>query len=243
MRLDRHTVIYRLTGRVALNEAMSEQVRSPRRLAEPVAARFGKGWRHMKQLCRSALCKNCDHVSRVTRENCQLPSRALAFGPFLRRSRWHGSRLPVSRGHALDDLRTATSRAESALPDCARSLRDLSHTSRKPARRGGTPSLRRAGVPGLSCNVAGWRAGLHGFTVTTARLDRLVPFSCKSRAVCPSCGGRRMAERAAHLLDHVFPDVPVRQWVLSLPYRLRYQLAWNHDVVPRRRRRVRPRRA
>ena len=34
----------------------------------------------------------------------------------------------------------------------------------------------------------------------------------------------------AHQLDHVFPDVPVRQWVLSLPYRMRYQLAWNHDV-------------
>jgi hypothetical protein len=61
-------------------------------------------------------------------------------------------------------------------------------------------------------------------------LDRLVPFSCTGRAVCPSCGGRRMAERAAHLLDHVFPDVPVRQWVLSLPYRLRYQLAWDHDL-------------
>ena len=28
----------------------------------------------------------------------------------------------------------------------------------------------------------------------------------------------------------MFPDVPVRQWVLSLPYRVRYQLAWNHDV-------------
>ena len=39
-----------------------------------------------------------------------------------------------------------------------------------------------------------------------------------------------MAERAAHLIDHVFPDVPVRQWVLSLPYRLRYQLAWDHDL-------------
>jgi len=38
-----------------------------------------------------------------------------------------------------------------------------------------------------------------------------------------------MAERAAHLVDHVFPDVPVRQWVLSLPYRLRYLLAWDHD--------------
>ena len=39
-----------------------------------------------------------------------------------------------------------------------------------------------------------------------------------------------MAERAAHLVEHVFPDVPVRQWVLSLPPRLRYLLAWNHDL-------------
>jgi hypothetical protein len=39
-----------------------------------------------------------------------------------------------------------------------------------------------------------------------------------------------MAERAAHLVDHVFPDVPVRQWVLSLPGRLRYHLAWDHDL-------------
>ena len=59
---------------------------------------------------------------------------------------------------------------------------------------------------------------------------QLVAFSCKGRGFCPSCGGRRMAERAAHLIDHVFPDVPVRQWVLSLPHRLRYQLAWDHDL-------------
>lgn len=39
-----------------------------------------------------------------------------------------------------------------------------------------------------------------------------------------------MAERAAHLLDHVLPDAPIRQWVLSLPYRLRYLLAWDHDL-------------
>jgi hypothetical protein len=39
-----------------------------------------------------------------------------------------------------------------------------------------------------------------------------------------------MAERAAHLVDHVFPDVPIRQWVLSVPYRLRYRLAWDHDL-------------
>lgn len=77
----------------------------------------------------------------------------------------------------------------------------------------------------------GWLAGgFARFHCGDCGYDRLVSFSCKGRALCPSCGGRRMAERAAHLLDHVFPDVPVRQWVLSLPYRLRYQLAWNHDV-------------
>jgi hypothetical protein len=33
-----------------------------------------------------------------------------------------------------------------------------------------------------------------------------------------------MAETAAHLADHVFPRLPVRQWVLSVPKRLRYFL-------------------
>ena len=49
----------------------------------------------------------------------------------------------------------------------------------------------------------------------------LVAFSCKGRGCCPSCGAKRMAETAAHLVDHVFPHVPVRQFVLSVPKRLR----------------------
>ena len=77
----------------------------------------------------------------------------------------------------------------------------------------------------------GWLAGgFARFRCTSCGLDRLVAFSCKKRGFCPSCGGRRMAERAAHLVDAVFPDVPVRQWVLTLPPRIRYQLAWNHDL-------------
>ncbi|MBI2827723.1 MAG: transposase zinc-binding domain-containing protein [Acidobacteria bacterium] len=52
--------------------------------------------------------------------------------------------------------------------------------------------------------------GFARFRCAACGLDRLVPFSCKGRAVCPSCGGRRMAERAAHLVDDVFPVVPVR---------------------------------
>lgn len=34
-----------------------------------------------------------------------------------------------------------------------------------------------------------------------------------------------MAESAAHLVDHVLPHVPVRQWVLSFPWVVRYLLA------------------
>ena len=39
-----------------------------------------------------------------------------------------------------------------------------------------------------------------------------------------------MAERAAYVVDEVLPRVPVRQWVLTLPYRLRYRLAWDHAL-------------
>ena len=52
--------------------------------------------------------------------------------------------------------------------------------------------------------------------------DYLVAYSCKGRGVCPSCNTRRLVETAAHLKDHVFPRLPVRQWVLPVPKRLRY---------------------
>lgn len=32
----------------------------------------------------------------------------------------------------------------------------------------------------------------------------------------------RLVETAAHLRDHVFPRLPVRQWVRSVPKRLHY---------------------
>jgi hypothetical protein len=81
----------------------------------------------------------------------------------------------------------------------------------------------------LTCGVLA-----HGFArlrCTDCALERLVPFSCKGRGFCPSYGGRRMTECAARLVDEVLPRVPVRQWVLSLPYRLRYLLAWDHALA------------
>jgi hypothetical protein len=55
--------------------------------------------------------------------------------------------------------------------------------------------------------------------------EHLVAFSCKRRGFCPSCGARRMVESAAHLVDHVFPEVPVRQWVFTFPFPLRFLFA------------------
>lgn len=76
----------------------------------------------------------------------------------------------------------------------------------------------------------------HGFA--RARCDAcghdfFVAFSCKGRGVCPSCNTRRMVETAAHLSDHVFPRLPVRQWVLSVPKRLRYFMQRDGVVLNR----------
>jgi hypothetical protein len=97
----------------------------------------------------------------------------------------------------------------------------------------------------LACGVLA-----HGFLrvhFDSCGHDRLVAFSCKGRGFCPSCGGRRMAERqrscrdaseaslrrdtAAHLVERVLPEVPVRQWVLTLPYLLRYRCAWDKQLT------------
>jgi hypothetical protein len=54
--------------------------------------------------------------------------------------------------------------------------------------------------------------------------ELLVPFSCKAKAVCPSCVGRRMAETAAFLVDQVLPVARWRQWTLSFPIQIRLLL-------------------
>ena len=81
----------------------------------------------------------------------------------------------------------------------------------------------------LECGVLA-----HGFVrvhCDTCGKDRLVAFSCKGRGFCPSCGGRRMADTAAWLVDRVLPFVPVRQWVLTLPFPLRFRMAYDAGLT------------
>ena len=59
----------------------------------------------------------------------------------------------------------------------------------------------------LAHGFARARCGDCGHTV-------LIAFSGKGRGVCLSGNPLRMAEVAAHRVEHVFPVLPVRQWVL-----------------------------
>ena len=81
----------------------------------------------------------------------------------------------------------------------------------------------------LACGILA-----HGFLrlrCDGCKEEKLVAFSCKRRGICPSCGTRRMAEAAAHRVDHVIPKVPVRQWVLSFPIPLRSLFAVHPDLL------------
>jgi hypothetical protein len=77
----------------------------------------------------------------------------------------------------------------------------------------------------LGCGILS--KGFIRLVCDTCKVNRFVPFSCKKRGFCPSCTGRRMNEGAAFLVDHVFPQVPVRQWVVSFPMPLRFWMARN----------------
>ncbi|MEK9826483.1 MAG: transposase zinc-binding domain-containing protein, partial [Methylotenera sp.] len=74
----------------------------------------------------------------------------------------------------------------------------------------------------------------HGFLrvrCSDCKHEKLVAFSCKRRGFCPSCGARRIVDGAALLLDEVLPRLPYRQWVLSVPFPLRWLFARGPAVM------------
>ncbi|MEO8215041.1 MAG: transposase zinc-binding domain-containing protein, partial [Myxococcales bacterium] len=81
----------------------------------------------------------------------------------------------------------------------------------------------------LSCGVLA--RGFAHLYCDTCRERHLVAFCCKGRGFCPSCLGRRMNEGAANLVDHVLPEVPIRQWVLTMPHPLRFPLAFEGRLL------------
>ena len=61
--------------------------------------------------------------------------------------------------------------------------------------------------------------------------EYLLPFSCKCRGFCPSCHQRRVVEFGEYLHDEVLLDVPHRQWVFTIPKRLRPYFMHNRKLL------------
>jgi hypothetical protein len=81
----------------------------------------------------------------------------------------------------------------------------------------------------LECGVLA-HGSCCAFTAPSAPMKSSWPSPVR-KSFYPSCGARRMAETAAHLVDHVIPPVPVRQWVLSFPIPLRFLLAAHPNLL------------
>ncbi len=81
----------------------------------------------------------------------------------------------------------------------------------------------------LTCGILAH--GFARFNCGHCQKDKLVAYSCKGRTICPSCTGRRMADTAKHLVEDVIPEVPVRQWVLSMPFKHRFLLSSNPKLL------------
>ncbi len=131
----------------------------------------------------------------------------------------------MGQGHALESREYRQHRPEStALYQLvAAHLETFLAEARERYERGLPMYVERELREYLNCGIHA-----HGFLRARCRdcgKELLVAFSCKRRRVCPSCNARRMCGTAAHLTERVLPDVPVRQWVLSVPFELRLLLA------------------
>lgn len=61
--------------------------------------------------------------------------------------------------------------------------------------------------------------------------EYLLPFSCKCRHFCPSCHQRRVVEFGEWLCEEVLKKVGHRQWVFSIPKRLRVYFMYDRKLL------------
>ena len=61
--------------------------------------------------------------------------------------------------------------------------------------------------------------------------EYLLPFSCKCRAICPSCDAKRAAAFAGYLKDELLQDVAHAQWVFTIPKMLRLYFLFHRELL------------
>ncbi len=60
--------------------------------------------------------------------------------------------------------------------------------------------------------------------------DKILPFSCKTRGLCPSCGQKRAIAWAERMVEQVLPDVPYLQIVFTIPKMLRRAFLFDRSL-------------
>jgi len=74
----------------------------------------------------------------------------------------------------------------------------------------------------------------HGFArvrCPRCQHEMFVAFSCRGRCVCPSCHEKRALEKAAWVAEHVCADVAHRQFVFTIPKRLRLYFRYDRSLL------------
>ena len=76
-----------------------------------------------------------------------------------------------------------------------------------------------------SC-TSSWNAAISSRAFARVRCPQcreefLVAYSCRVRCFCPSCHEKRALEKAGWVAEHVCAEVPHRQFVFTMPKRLR----------------------
>ncbi len=76
------------------------------------------------------------------------------------------------------------------------------------AEAGGVPAfVHESFARFVRCGVLAF--GFARFGCASCGHDYLIPLSCKTRGLCPSCGGRRMAALTRHIMDRELPPLRV----------------------------------
>ncbi len=76
-----------------------------------------------------------------------------------------------------------------------------------------------------------FESGFARVKCTKCPREFLVAFSCKGRALCPSCGAKRAAIFSEMLQHQILTDVPHAQWVFSIPKMLRPYFLYHRELL------------
>ena len=91
------------------------------------------------------------------------------------------------------------------------------------------PVVRRVVEQFLDCGDL--RCGFARLWCSTCLKDLLLPWSCRRRCFCPSCCQKRALLFAEHVDEEVLGDLPVRQYVVTIPKMLRLCFKYDRKLL------------